>query len=187
MYNVEIYAGRNFNFRKFPQFKQISKRTYKATGLTEEEAKKLKWKALLNGKKAIYYEDIWDRSSNYRTEYFRKHKDAEFTCVYCGRKLPRSSITIDHVIPIHAVKNSVFLQKYLKKKGYKSINDERNLVHCCWNCNDAKGKQKSLVWSVKAKLGSTDIWWKIRFVIIILTIGALIGLLGVFVYRFIVH
>ena len=183
MYNVEIYAGRNFNFKKFPEFKQVSKRTYKATGLTEKEAKNLKWKALFDGKKAIYYEDIWDRSKNYRADYFKKHRDPEFKCVYCGRSLPRNSITIDHVIPINAVKNSVFLQKYLKHKGYKSINDERNLVHCCWNCNEEKGKSHSFMWSIKAKLGSTDIWWKIRILLIIVLTGIFVSAVGTFLYR----
>ena len=53
MYNVEIYAGRNFNFKKFPEFKQVSKRTYKATGLTEKEAKNLRINLFKTFDKAI--------------------------------------------------------------------------------------------------------------------------------------
>ena len=184
MYNVEIYSGRNFNFKKFPQFKQVSDRTYKATGLTEDEAKSLHWKATINGKEAVWYEDIWDRSRNYKAEYFKKHKDEEFVCAYCGRKVPRSSITVDHVIPVYAVKHSRMLQKRLKRKGYTGINDERNLVHCCRNCNSDKGRQNSSIWVLKARLGTSDIWWRIRSLTIIGFCLAMLAILAYIMFRY---
>ena len=53
-----------------------------------------------------------------------------FCCQYCGKKLIKDDLTIDHVIPI---------SRY-KKLGYNGkINSLSNVVTCCYPCNIRKG------------------------------------------------
>lgn len=54
----------------------------------------------------------------------------QFTCQYCGRRLSKEQLTIDHVIPV---------SRY-KKLGYTGrINSLSNVVACCYPCNIRKG------------------------------------------------
>lgn len=48
-----------------------------------------------------------------------------YCCLYCGRKMPASELTIDHVIP--------------RAKGGRTSWD--NVVTCCRRCNTRKGNQ----------------------------------------------
>lgn len=47
-----------------------------------------------------------------------------FKCVYCGRSVEETAITIDHVVP----------------QALGGTNDASNLVTACRSCNSAKGK-----------------------------------------------
>ena len=120
------------------------------------------WKARLRGYQAYYYEEKWGRSGNYRNIYLENNKKSEYTCVYCGKLIPKDSITVDHVIPVDAAKKSRILQLYMTARGFDGINDERNLIHACWDCNSAKGRNNSMIWAIRAHLGKHKVYWIFR-------------------------
>ena len=57
-----------------------------------------------------------------------------YTCLYCGKKLPKSYLTLDHVIPF-------------SKGGEKTW---KNLVTACHTCNNKKGDR--LLHQIELKL-----------------------------------
>lgn len=56
-------------------------------------------------------------------ERFEVFKRDQFTCQYCGRKTPEVVLEVDHVIPVSS----------------GGLNDIKNLVTSCWECNRGKG------------------------------------------------
>lgn len=123
--------------------------------------------------------DFAIRSTTYRKEYFEKHKPEKrnkYRCAYCGYLYPKSQITIDHIRSVHSAKKSFFLRMYLKMRGYKSINDLRNLVPACEKCNKKKGA-KGGFWICKGILGRHKSYWIIRRLLFICIIIATIYLI----------
>jgi len=55
-----------------------------------------------------------------RLNIFRRDQN---TCQYCGKKFPRSELSIDHVIP----------------RSYGGKSTWENVVCCCYSCNKKKG------------------------------------------------
>lgn len=159
MYNVEIITGRRFPFDKFQGVKQVSAKKYLIKNLTKKEAKRFVRKARLHLFYAYYYDQIWERGKGYKKKWIIKNPADTYRCVYCHRKIPYKSITIDHVVPIHAAKQSRILQYILKARGFDNIDDERNLVPSCWRCNSLKGKSTSMIWIIKAFLGRYTFYW----------------------------
>ncbi len=182
MFEVEIKAGRRFNFAKFPQFKQVGVRVYRAKNLTKKEARRLWFRALIRGYRPCMYDAKWARASNYRQKYMNDHTDSAFTCVYCGRSVPRNSVVIDHVVPIYAAKHSALARGYMKLKRYTGVNDERNLIHCCKDCNAVKGRSNSIIWVIRAKLGQKHIYWESRKLIIFCSIVFIIALAAILLF-----
>ena len=112
------------------------------------------------------------RSSNYRQKAFDSWtplRDGRYRCVYCGRKLDKDHVEVDHLYPVGAVKRNFRLQKRLKTAGRGSVNDVDNLVPACSGCNRRKG-MKMGKWIIKGKLGRHPVYWKVRLVLIIITI-----------------
>lgn len=108
--------------------------------------------------------DYGQRSTDYRYIFFKNNPPPLFNkyfCSYCGSLIQKDKITVDHLYPVDAVKKNPILQKKLKKKGYKSVNDVRNLVPACYACN--KSKSASLgKWIIKGKIGRYPWIWVIR-------------------------
>jgi len=59
-----------------------------------------------------------------------QNKLAEGRCYYCGRTLPKSDLTMDHVVPL--------------TRGGKSV--KGNLAVCCKECNTRKKNLLPLEW-----------------------------------------
>ena len=177
MYNVEIITGRRFPFNKFPKFKQVSAKKYKATKLTKQEAKQYVRKARLRFYTAYWFDEKWDRGRGYKKKWILKNPAEEYHCVYCNRKIPYNSITLDHVVPIYAAKQSRVLQKILEARKFENIDDERNLVPSCYACNKLKGKSTSFFWSIRAFLGRYKAYWFAVYTFIVLLIVAVIYLI----------
>ena len=105
------------------------------------------------GYKTVFYPDEYIRSNIYRALYFRTHKPdpgGKYHCVYCGKRLKESQVTVDHVIPVSAVKYDKQLQR---RVGYSGMNSPQNLVSSCFRCNSRKGSSTALIWRLKARLG----------------------------------
>ena len=178
MYNVVIITSRRFPFKKFKDFKQVSPNKYTSDRHSLDDAKRYVRLARLYGFKAYYYERNWGRSGGYRKKYFEKHPAEEYRCVYCGRVIPKDSITIDHIVPVSLAQRSRIARWWLKKRNFESINDERNLVPSCWRCNKTKGKSVSVIWALRARLGQSSVWWVFARAVQIGAIFALIWALA---------
>ena len=172
-YCVDIITHRRFRFKSFPGFKQKSPRKYIAYGLTKKEAIRYVWRARLFGYKAYYFEPHWNRGSAYRRDWIDKQGE-ECRCVYCGRKFPTNSITVDHVVPVSLSKRSKIARAWLKSRGFKNIDDERNLVPACYQCNHLKKDSTNIIWFFRAYLGKYTWWWvcvwMFRIVVVLLFI-----------------
>lgn len=89
------------------------------------------------------------RSNDYRAAYFKRHKGlfgkGIFFCPFCGKVMwKKEQIQIDHISSIQRVQNSAFLrERFGRLPG--GVNDFRNLVHSCPECNRRKGS-KGGVW-----------------------------------------
>ena len=171
-YNVDIITPRRFPFKRFPDFKQQSKNKYTARNLTKDEARKYKHKARLRGFKVYVYDKKWDRNK-YRKEFLKKYPEI-IQCVYCGRKFPKHSITVDHIIPVAQAKKSRIARYLVSRLGYESINDHRNLTVACFKCNDRKKTSINPIWTIKAFLGKYPSYWIFYRLIQILLILAFI-------------
>ena len=99
-------------------------------------------------------ESSYSRNAHYRADFFANNKPIikngkpYYRCVYCGRLFQKNQITIDHLYPIHKVKNSSFRninRELLKKFDIEDINDCKNLVAACSSCNKRKSKKN---WSM---------------------------------------
>jgi len=133
--------------------------------LSQGEAEDLRYLCYRWGLKFKYADDYVQRSSDYRETFFETYKPAtgnKYFCAYCGRLLPRRKLTVDHIYPVAPVASNLRLQKKLKRKGYKSVNDERNLVAACDHCNKSKGTKMGL-WVLKGHLGRCKFLWWIRW------------------------
>ena len=89
--------------------------------------------------------------------------------------------TIDHLYPIHKVKNSSFRninRELLKKFDIEDINDCKNLVAACSSCNKRKSKKTGL-WLIRGYLGKYPLFWKIAYYVLILSLC-----LGIFIMLF---
>lgn len=113
----------------------------------------------------FFYDNAYgERSGNYRDTYFKNNRPdirGRYRCVYCGRKLKRGRITVDHLYPVSVVSKDLKLQKKLKKHGIPSLNDKNNLVAACWECNAEKGTQMGR-WIWKGRIGRHGAYWKVR-------------------------
>lgn len=118
------------------------------------------------------------RSNNYRNKYFSKHKPVFrnlYFCSYCGRIRTRRYITIDHLYPISKAQKSATLRWKLRFRGYKSINDVRNLVPACRTCNEIKSDNVSIIWIIAGRIGSVQWLWIPRHIFRLIILYLLIN------------
>ena len=119
-----------------------------------------------------------DRSVTYRKNFFhinRPVKHNKYRCAYCGMLFPKNKITVDHLYPVYLARKSFLLRLYLRIRGYKDINDIKNLVPACEKCNTHKGR-KGGIWIIRGTLGRYETYWRIKKIIYMLLIAAAIFL-----------
>ena len=156
---LEVHTGSSNGRPRCPGLEPVGK-YWKAYG---DRTTMLRYSRRLRrrGFRTLVYPVNCDRSTNYRTLFFSSYpadKDGRYHCVYCGNKLTSAQVTVDHVVPVGAVKRSKRLQKKFK---YTGVNTVENLVPACRACNRYKGANRSVVWRVRARLGK----WRGYFVI----------------------
>lgn len=100
-----------------------------------------------------YVRKKYTRSEGYRTEFIRNWppKHGKYRCVYCGRKISKDNMEVDHVIPVYATEHSFLARIMVPPDGVNSL---KNLVPACHKCNNRKGKKCGL-WLIRGK------FWKI--------------------------
>lgn len=105
-----------------------------------------------------------ERSSNYRKTFFDENtgnwREGKYQCVYCGRRLRKEQVSVDHLISVRKTQCSKHYLKLLRKVGFETVNDVRNLVPACKRCNSRKGS-KGGWWIVRGLLGRHREFWAI--------------------------
>ena len=173
MYCLEIHTKKRRLLKRVPEEFQPYK-TYFRTFGEYRDLKKKGRKLRRRGWRTTMYSDQSARSSTYREMFFAYNapdQDGKYQCVYCGRRLPKDKIVVDHVISVGAAKSG-------RERGLhgKSVNDLSNLVPACDRCNMRKGSKAGL-WPLKARLGKNPAWFPIRRTIILLIIVAVVTFL----------
>lgn len=113
--------------------------------------------------KSRAYESRWARNADYRKEFF-KQMPPPYYCRYCGKRIFPSSMQVDHIVPVAAVKKSVYARWLLKRQGITNVNDIRNLAPSCRKCNRRKGSSMG-IWLLRARLGRHPKWFAVRRII----------------------
>ena len=116
------------------------------------------------------------RGGSYRDIYFRNNPPGfagRYFCAYCGKLLKRKDVTIDHLYPLGLAYRDIDMQKHLKKLGISGINDPKNLVAACYECNQKKGKSTGK-WIKKGRLGRHPWFWKLRWLVILFMFAAVL-------------
>jgi hypothetical protein len=108
------------------------------------------------------YEERWERSSDYRKEFFKNNKPP-YRCRYCNRFLKQEYMVIDHIVPIAQVKKNTNARMLLYLQGISEVNDVRNLAPSC-------------IWFIRGIFGKYKIYWIILNIIKILLFVILIFL-----------
>lgn len=73
------------------------------------------------GKQAIRWEQV---RASWMARYGTNH-----ICYICHKKLDKTTLTLDHVIPKSNARN------------YANRHDDSNLKPACWTCNSSKGSK----------------------------------------------
>lgn len=118
----------------------------------EKEIKQLKKKYYRYGMSNTYNNE-YARNRNYRNKFFQKYKYDKYRCAYCGKKLKKNKLVIDHIIPVNKVQNSFFARFLLKLISRNGVNDYNNLVVSCSKCNLKKGTKIKLKYILKGITG----------------------------------
>lgn len=129
-----------------------------------KERKDIERKAKRCGIKYRVYDKKWDRSSDYRSEFF-KHNSEPFRCRYCNKKLKKNEVVVDHIIPVGKVKKNSFARTLLYIQGISTVNDYRNLAPACNKCNKKKSDQMGF-WIIRGFLGKYRLYWILRKIVI---------------------
>ena len=104
------------------------------------------------------------RGGSYRDIFFRENLPAfmgRYFCAYCGKLLKKDDVTVDHLYPLGIAYRDIDVQEKLKKAGIEGINDPKNLVAACYECNQKKGKSTGR-WITKGRIGRHPWVWKLR-------------------------
>lgn len=104
----------------------------------------------------LMYDDKYERSAEYRKEFFKRNNKESYRCAYCGRKIKRNETTIDHIIPVRKAQKNTISKLLLKVIHNKTVNDYNNLTPCCSKCNKRKGQRVSLKYIYKGITGKTS-------------------------------
>ena len=113
------------------------------------------------------YTENEKRGTDYRKTYFQTHPMPEggYRCRYCGKRLSRETLEVDHIFPIDLAKRKG-IPFYLRNQGITNINDPENLAAACHRCNSRKSN-KAGIWLIKAWLGKYPWWHIVRKIVII--------------------
>ena len=124
-------------------------------------------------------------SNNYRKDFFEHYKPfflKYYFCIYCGRLISKKNLQVDHIIPIHKAKTSKWVRWYLRKFP-KGVNDYRNMGAACCYCNLEKSSKMGL-WVLRGRIGKSNAFQVIRWLIRLFLIGGGIILLYLYSEQF---
>lgn len=109
------------------------------------------------------YEACWERSNNYRDNFY-KHNKGPYRCRYCRKRLSPKYMQIDHIVPVGQVKKSSYARMLLKIRGIRNVNNYRNLAPSCSKCNRKKSDKLGM-WYIKGMFGKYKLFWFIHYTV----------------------
>ncbi len=128
------------------------------------------------------------KSSNYREKYIQKNPPfykGGYRCTYCGRFVSKENMQVDHIVSVTQGKMSVSMQNKFYRKGWKGINDERNLTCSCAACNDYKSS-KGGIWVLRGMLRKHKWYWPLRRIIETMLLAAVLYIFRNQIWDFVV-
>lgn len=125
-----------------------------------------------HGYKYRCFDKRYERSGNYRKDFFEENPGPH-RCAYCGRRIRGDKIEVDHLIPVAKAKTSTSIRAWLQICGIKNVNDTRNLVASCKNCNRKKSDKMGF-WVIRGAIGRHNIFWTIKDILVTALIVAII-------------
>ena len=173
---VEIFKKKGKRFPKdvFRGFEN-SKTCYFAY-MPKRQAEKSVKKAIKMGFQARCFDEKYERSPKYRYNFIKNNPPVNgyYRCAYCGRKMRKDDMEVDHILPVSKAKEYEWVRKKLKK----GVNDLSNLVPSCHRCNMKKLDSISLRWRVKAELGRHIEYWgarKVVWLVVLIIVVAIVS------------
>lgn len=148
------------------------------------ESRRVHWMrwASKRGLKCVVLNDKGVRSTNYRRSFLTFNKGIKgdgqiYRCAYCGKKIFREKMEVDHIFPCHKAANSSLTRFGMRLWGIHTVNDNLNLVASCHRCNHKKGS-KGGIWIIRGLLGRSEGLWRVRKVVRIFILICLIALVA---------
>lgn len=124
----------------------------------------------------------YKRDETYRTRYIAAHppNHGKYRCVYCGRRIPKEKMQVDHVIAVNRVKKN-WLYRLCVPNG---INELDNLVCSCAKCNKRKGDKGGL-WTIRGHFWKIclPVYTLLRVIVILAIVFAVLGLADIGPFR----
>lgn len=124
----------------------------------------------------------YKRDETYRTRYIAAHppNHGKYRCVYCGRRIPKEKMQVDHVIAVNRVKKN-WLYRLCVPNG---INELDNLVCSCAKCNKRKGDKGGL-WAIRGHFWKIclPVYTLLRVIVILAIVFAVLGLADIGPFR----
>ena len=173
---VEIFKnkGKRFPIEKFKGF-QKDKQFYYAY-MPKRQANACVKKAMKMGYKARCFDEKYERSPKYRYNFIKNNPPVNgyYRCAYCGHKVRKDDMEVDHILPVSKAKEYEWVRKKLKH----GVNDLSNLVPSCHRCNMRKLDSVAFRWRMKAKLGRHQEYWGVRKIILLIIVIIAIAILS---------
>ena len=110
-----------------------------------------------------WYRSEYERAGNYRQVFFERTK-GPYRCRYCHRRLKKTYMQIDHIVPVAAVQRSAYARFLLHLEGAENVNSIRNLAPACKKCNKKKLDKMGL-WVIRGWLGKYEAYWVVKHII----------------------
>lgn len=175
---IDLYTEKTYQWMtRYPLKKQESaKWTYFTITTDKKNVGEITRNAVKYHIKYNCYKKEWKRSSNYRSEFFRRYPPP-YRCRYCNRKLRPDEVVVDHIVPVSKAKKSRNARQKLTIHGIKDVNDPKNLAPACVSCNQRKGNKMGL-WYYRGVLGKYRFYWPAVYLLVaVLPILAVYSLL----------
>lgn len=120
----------------------------------------------------------YERSRDYRYQFIKnnpgyKHDYKHYHCAYCGKKILKENMEVDHIISVHKAKTTFLAKVLMWILGLKDVNDPRNLVASCNRCNRKKGSMGN-GWLIAGVIGKSYKLWVVRKILRIIVFLILI-------------
>lgn len=163
---IDLFTDRVLPWMKSYPFKKVDgpRGLYYTIEVSPQQKKDVLKRVARSHIRCRWYEKRWARSSGYRESFFRENPPP-YRCRYCGRKLSKDRLVVDHVVPVAQAKKSKVARYLLTRRGIQNVNDTRNLAPSCFKCNRRKS-DKLGIWYIRGRFGGSRLFLAVYHVFI---------------------